>query len=66
MRYKLQNRYQDSGWEDLGMEFDIPKRAVKKALKCSKDAIAYGMVRVVDVKEKRVVVTFAAGGRKCE
>jgi len=60
--FQLQNRYQDSGWENLDEEYDSAKKAKKRALKLSKDAICYGMVRVVDVEKKQVIVTFPAGG----
>lgn len=65
-RYSLQNRYQDSGWEDLGRyRFDSEDEAVQQAGLLSQDAIIYGMVRVVDRREGRVVATFAAGGGRC-
>jgi hypothetical protein len=62
MRYKLQNRYQDSGWENLDEEFHTEKEAVQKASVLCQDAICYGMVRVVDLVEKQVIITFPAGG----
>ena len=60
--YKLQNRYQDSGWEDLHIKFTNEKDAIQEASVLCKDAICYGMVRVVDMVNKRVVIEFPAGG----
>jgi len=59
MNYKLQNRYQDSGWKDLGIEFEFCDDAICEASKLSRDAICYGMVRVIfgDV----IIITCAAG-----
>ena len=58
--YYLQNRYQDSGWEDLNERYLEPGVAIDKACKYSLDAIAYGMVRVLDNKGE-VVKTFSCG-----
>jgi hypothetical protein len=63
MSYQLQNRYQDSGWETLDREkFDSLRKARKRARKLSKNAIAYGMVRVVNLVSKVVEVEYPAGG----
>jgi hypothetical protein len=61
-RYRLQNRYQDSGWEYLAYEeFEHCGDAICRASELSEDAVAYGMVRVVDKKTGRVVITYPAG-----
>jgi len=60
-RYILQNRYQDSGWENLNEEFDHVREAVQRASEASKNSICYGMVRVVDMDNEQVVITFPAG-----
>lgn len=62
MRYRMQNRYQDSSWENIDREFSSEQEAVKEAERCARDAFAYGMTRILDMHEKRVVITFAAGG----
>ncbi len=65
--FQLQNRYQDSGWDNLpGEEFHHSEPAVSRAGELSKDAIWYGMVRVIDTVKKEVVKTFAAGGTPCK
>jgi hypothetical protein len=64
-RYFLQNRHQDSGWEDLSgdrFQFDSWQAAIDDAVRCSRDAICYGMVRVVDSVNCVVIQTFPAGG----
>lgn len=71
-KYYLQNRYQDGGWDRLpGEDYDDRGEAICRASVLSNDAIAYGMVRVVDsdcLECYSVVVTFGAGvghdGRK--
>ena len=64
MRFKLQNRYQDSGWENLNESFHTTEEAEDKALEFSKNSICYGMVRVVDTSKQEVVSTFS-GGKQC-
>ena len=61
MRYVIQNRYQDEGWEVIHSISD-KKQALKFAKKKSKDAICYGMVRVVDTKLNEILITHTAGG----
>ena len=61
--YRLQNRYQDSGWEDMGgTQYTNPTLAVFEAYERCLDSIAFGMVRVVE--GDRVLVEFPAGGYK--
>ena len=62
LRYRLENRYQDSGWEDLETPFANCTEAIACAGSLAKDSIIYGMTRVVDLVEGEVVITFAAGG----
>lgn len=60
-QYILQNRYQDSGWGDLdGESFTSLNQAKGRAKELSKDAICYGMVRVVQGTE--IFFTSPAGG----
>lgn len=63
--YRLENRYQDTGWETMDREsYSTPDAAVDRAAKLSKN-IAYGMVRVVDTgtyNNSGVIKTFRAGG----
>lgn len=48
MTYRLQNRYQDSGWEECkGYESNNLLQIELTAKQCSENSIAYGMVRVV-------------------
>jgi len=61
--YYLQNRYQDSNWEDtndINEPFTDLDRATRRALKLSLNSIAYGMVRVVD-RKGNVYGTYTAG-----
>ena len=61
--YKLQNKYQDEGWKDLGCkEFRCIPDASHEARTCSNNSICYGMVRVVRKGTNEVMVTFPAGG----
>ena len=60
--YQLQNRYQDSGWETLDHEkFSSVVVATSRAAILSKNAICYGMVRVVDLSTEVIIVTFSNG-----
>ena len=59
--YKLQHRYQDSGWEDMGEWHASPDDAVFRAVQCSANSICYGMVRVIDLCRNEVLVEFPAG-----
>lgn len=59
--YRLQNRYQDGGWEWLKDEaFTTEDAAIDRAIECASDAIAYGMLRVIG-PDGLEVVTYAAG-----
>jgi hypothetical protein len=63
LRYKLQNSYQDSGWENLNdEEYYTESVTIIRAQQLAKNAIAYGMVRVIDTKKNEIVVTVPAGG----
>lgn len=59
--FKLQNRYQDEGWEELGIRFEEEWRALRRALECSSDAISYGMIRIINEDTGEIVATFGAG-----
>ena len=61
--FQLEHRYQDSGWESLGdkYRFSSIDEAVFTAAECAKDAISFGMVRVIDEQAQEIVVTFPAG-----
>jgi len=59
--FSLQNRYQDGGWEMLEKNIVDLDNALIRAKRCSKDAICYGMVRVMDANGT-VVRTYSAGG----
>jgi len=59
--FVLENRYQDSGWESLDERFHNLQMAKDCAYKLSKDAIAYGMIRIVDFNTGEVMVTYPAG-----
>jgi hypothetical protein len=58
--FRLQNRYQDSGWEDLNESYANVCEAITIAYTYCQDAVCYGMVRVV--WNDKVVVEFPAGG----
>lgn len=60
-RYQLENRYQDDQWEKINEGYDNLDDATKIAYAKTGDAIAYGMVRVVDTKTNRVVAEYGAG-----
>lgn len=46
LRFYLQNRYQDSGWEDCDEDFDTLKEALAAAADHAEHSIIYGMTRV--------------------
>lgn len=58
--YRIQNSYQDSGWEDAGHEYLSLSDAFTKAEWCASKPILYGMVRIVDA-DGWIVKTFGAG-----
>lgn len=58
--YRIQNRYQDGGWEEANLYFKNLADAISKAEKCSSDSIAWGMVRIVDADDK-ILHTYGAG-----
>lgn len=60
MKYRLQNRYQDSSWEWMTEAFDTEVLAIAYAKECACKPIHYGMVRVISPKGK-VVVEYGAG-----
>lgn len=61
-QYFLQNRYQDSGWEDIPKErYALAGDAICKASELSDNAICNGMVRVVDSFTGKVLIEYAAG-----
>ena len=62
MNYKLQNRYQDSGWENLNEECSHLETAKHRAYELSKNSIAYGMVRVVNRATGAIEAEYPAGG----
>jgi hypothetical protein len=61
--YYLQNRYQDSDWQDTNDTnepfYDL-ERACRRAMKLSLNAVAYGMIRVIDRKGE-VYGTYTSG-----
>ena len=60
--FKLQNRYQDLGWEDVtDAEFNYQDLASNYAQNLSEDTISYGMVRVVDIDTSKIIATFTDG-----
>jgi hypothetical protein len=58
--YRIQNSYQDSGWEETGHEYLSLDDAFTKAEWCASKPILYGMVRIVDA-DGRIIKTFGAG-----
>lgn len=66
-QFKLQNRYQDSGWEDFGGTnrqndiYEDESIACGEALEFSKNSMFYGMLRVVELGTKNVIATYTAG-----
>lgn len=58
MKYVVEFRYQDSGWNHL-KDFDTLEAALVRAVVSSSDAIAYGMTRVRE--EKDIIIEFWAG-----
>lgn len=60
--YRLEHRYQDSGWMELPHEvFEHAGDAIIRADELSMDAINFGMVRVVRISDCNVIRVFAAG-----
>ncbi len=60
--YKIQNRYQDSGWMDLDRGDLSAGNACSMAFELSKDSIAFGMTRVINTETGEVLVEYPAGG----
>lgn len=62
--YKLQNKYQDEGWADLGKteEYDSYGAACGRAHVLAGNSICYGMVRVINKNTNEVMVEYPAGG----
>lgn len=64
MRYQVQNRYQDGGWENVeGEVYRDPETAISRAKSFSEQPIFYGMARVLDLATNFAVKTFGAGGQ---
>jgi hypothetical protein len=64
MRYQVQNRYQDGGWENVqGEVYRDSDTAVSRAESFAKQPIFYGMARVLDLATNFPVKTFSAGGQ---
>jgi|SaaInlStandDraft_4_1057021.scaffolds.fasta_scaffold192803_2 hypothetical protein len=60
--FKLQNRYQDSDWGDLGhAKFHQQDLASRHAQNLSENTISYGMVRVIDIDTSKIIATFTGG-----
>ncbi len=57
-KYRVENRYQDSGWSHL-KDFDNLEAAIVHASISATDAMVYGMTRVIEDTE--VLITFWAG-----
>ena len=62
--FHLENRYQDSGWEDLNEHYIDYDKAVDKAMEYSLNAIAYGMVRVINHRGE--VIKIFSSGKECK
>lgn len=60
MKYLLQTRYQDESWTNYYVTDDLGK-AKKDAKKMSKDAICYGMVRIIDTLTNHLIIEYWAG-----
>lgn len=60
MTFRIQNRYQDEGWEWTNDQFATEEEAVNFAVECACDAICYGMVRVIG-SDGFEVVCYGAG-----
>lgn len=64
--YHLENRHQDGGWQSIPDEIYVGFDAANlRARELARDAICYGMVRVIDGRGQPVV-TYPAGGGKPE
>lgn len=61
MLFRLENRYQDEGWESLNEFYIDAVEAAHKAAEKAYSGIYYGMVRVVDTTTGAPVITFRAG-----
>jgi len=62
--FYLQNRYQDSGWEELNEFYHDYDEAIDSAQRKSLDSIAYGMVRIVT--EAGIVMKTFSCGKECK
>ena len=59
-RYRLQNRYQDSGWQNTKLRYAKKKKAKRKAKVMAEKGMLWGMVRVVDRVRGEVIKTYPA------
>lgn len=65
MRYQVHQRYQSDSWTDMPQfATDCLAEAYHTTLMCACDSICYGMIRLVDAHELRVLVVFGAGDGK--
>ncbi len=62
MKYVIQNRYEGEGWEFIQTKVD-KDIALRLAETYAKDAISYGMVRVIDTELNEILITYPAGGK---
>lgn len=60
-KYRIEHRYQDSGWEFLE-EFSNLDVAIKQCNEYSTNSISYGMVRIIESPDNIVLGTWSAGG----
>ena len=59
--YMVQNRHQDEDWQDTDLIYDDRHQAINAAEFRSRDAVAWGMCRVLQRLDNIVVVEYAAG-----
>ena len=62
MRYKLESRLQDEGWQDTQQGYDFLDQAIDWAMQ--KDGVHWGMIRVIDTVKNEVVAEFPAVSAK--
>jgi hypothetical protein len=62
MRYEVQNRYQDEGWE-YHEQYDDERFACDTAEKMSYQPLTFGMSRVLDTHTGEIVVEYPEGSK---
>ena len=61
MRYRIESRHQDEGWEPVD-RLDSIAVAIERARSMACDGMIWGMVRVIDESHGKPIISFPGGG----